>query len=208
MKGTESGKDKVKKICDILRRDTLEPAQQEAEAVVQSAHDSAAKIVAEAHREAERIREEARQDIQRQKNVFHSSLNQACKQALESLKQMIEGRLLNKELGALIGKKTQDPKVLANLIEAVVKAIQEKGIEADLSAYVPAKVPARDVNHLLAEEVLHQLKEKSVLIGTMGGGIEVKLHGENITLDLSDATLKELVANYIRKDFRELIFGA
>ena len=27
MKGTETGKDKVKKICDILRRETLDPAQ-------------------------------------------------------------------------------------------------------------------------------------------------------------------------------------
>ncbi len=60
---------------------------------------------------------------------------------------------------------------------------------------------------LLAHEILEKLKEKSVLIGSFTGGIEVKLHRENITLDMSDDALKELMANYIRKDFRELIFS-
>ncbi len=207
MKGTETGKDKVKKICDILRRETLEPAQREAEDVIQSANESAAKIVMDARREAELVLEDARQEIQRQKNVFQSSLHQACKQALESLKQTIEAQLLNKELGRLISAKTQDPKVLAHLIEAVIQALQERGIEADLSVYIPAKVPARAVNELLAAELLHKLREKSVLIGTIVGGIEVKLHHDNITIDISDATLRELVASYIRKDFREMIFS-
>ena len=61
---------------------------------------------------------------------------------------------------------------------------------------------------LLAHEILERLHEKSVLVGPLTGGIEVKLLKENITIDMSDAALKELVANYIRKDFRELIFGS
>ena len=190
-----------------MRRDTLEPAQAEAEAILLSANGSAAEIIAEARREAEGILEEARQEIQRQKNVFESSLSQACKQAIESLKQTIERQLLNKELGALIGKKMQDAKVLSELIEVVIRGIREKGIDVDLSVYIPAAVPARSVNALLAHEWIDQLREKSAVIGVMSGGIEVKLHQENVTIDISDATLKELVANYIRKDFRELIFN-
>ena len=206
MKGIDTGKDKVKKICDILRRETLEPAKMEAEEVIQSAKNSAAVIVDEAHREAKRINEEARLEIGRQKNVFQSSLAQACKQALESLKQGIEEKLFNQELAKVIGKPMQDPKVLVQLIEAVVKAVEKEGLEANLSVYVPAAVPARAVNTLLAHGIIEKLKEKSVLVGPLTGGIEVKLHKENITVDISDVALKELVANYIRKDFRELIF--
>jgi V/A-type H+/Na+-transporting ATPase subunit E len=207
MKGTEPGKDKVKKICDILRRETLEPAEIEAEQIVSSAKEHAEQIIAAAQSEIERLHEDARQEIERQKNVFQSSLSQACKQALEVLKQNIEEKLFNRELSSLMTKHTQDPKVLAQLVTAVIKGIEKEGIEAALSVYIPAAVPARAVNMLLAHEILEKLKEKSVLIGPLTGGIEVKLHKENITVDISDAALKELVANYIRKDFRELVFG-
>ena len=208
MKGIETGKDKVKKICDILRRETLEPAKNEAEEIIRSAKERAEEIIAAAHKEAEKINVEAGQEIERQRNVFQSSLGQACKQAMQALKQSIEEKLFNQELGRLISKHTQDPKVLAQLIAAVVKGIEKEGIEAVLSVYVPAAVPARSVNTLLAHEIVEKLKEKSVLVGSLTGGIEVKLHKENITVDISDAALKELVANYIRKDFRELIFGS
>lgn len=208
MKGTESGKDKVKKICDILRRETLEPAELEAEQIIRSAKEQAEQIVAAAHKEVEKGHLEARQEIERQRNVFQSSLGQACKQALEALKQGIEEKLFNQELGHLVTKHMQDPKVLAQLITAAVKGIEKEGIEAALSVYIPAAVPARAVNMLLAHEILEKLKEKSVLVGPLTGGIEVKLLKEKMTIDISDAALKELVANYIRKDFRELIFGS
>jgi V/A-type H+-transporting ATPase subunit E len=207
MKGTESGKDKVKKICDILRRETLEPAKTEAEEIIRHAKEQAEEIIATAQKESEKIQEEARQEIERQKNVFQSSLNQACKQAIAALKQGIEEKLFNQELAHLITKHTQDPKILAQLVTAVVKAIEKDGVEADLSVYIPAAVPPREVNSLLAQDIVSKLKEKSVLVGPLTGGIEVKLHKANITVDVSDAALKELVANYIRKDFRGMIFG-
>jgi len=208
MKGTETGKDKVKKICDILRRETLEPAEIEAEQIIRTAKEQAEQIVVTAQQEAEKIHLEARQEIERQRNVFQSSLSQACKQTIESLKQNIEEKLLDQELSHLMAKYTQDPKVLAQLVTAVVKGIEKEGLEATLSVYIPAAVPARAVNMLLAHEILERLKEKSVLVGPLTGGIEIKLHKENMTIDISDAALKELVANYIRKDFRELIFGS
>jgi len=208
MKGTETGKDKVKKICDILRRETLDPAISEAEQIVSSAKEQAEQIVASGNKEVERLKEEARLDIERQRNVFQSSLNQACKQAISALKQNIEEKLFNQELSRIITQHTSDPKVLAQLIEAIVKGIEKDGVDGPLSVNIPASVPASAVNKLLVHGVLERLKEKSVLIGSMTGGIEVKLHKDNITIDVTDAALKELIANYIRKDFREMIFGA
>jgi V/A-type H+-transporting ATPase subunit E len=207
MKGMETGKDKVKKICDILRKETLEPAQLEADEIVQRAHKQADEMIAAARSAIEKMNIEARQEIERQKNIFQSSLTQACKQALEALKESIEEKLFNQELSRLLGTVTQDPKVLEQLITAVIKAIDKEGIDANLSVFIPASVPARSVNALLAKDVIERLKEKSVLVGPMTGGIEVKLHKENITIDITDAALKEIVSGYIRKDFREILFG-
>ncbi len=208
MKGIETGKDKVKKICDVLRRETLEPAMNEAGQIVHAAKEQAEQIVSAAQKETQKLKEEARLEIERQKNVFQSSLNQACKQAMQALKQSIEEKLFNQELSKILAKHTSDPRVLVQLIDAVVKGIEKEGIGGSLSVYIPAAVPAQSVNALLAQNTLEKLKEKSILVGPLTGGIEVKLHHDNITIDISDAALKELVANYIRKDFRELIFGA
>ncbi len=170
MKGTEPGKDKVKKICDILRRETLEPAEEEAEQIIRSAKEQAEQFIAAAKGEVEKLCTKQAQEIERQKNVFQSSLTQACKQAMEALKQSIEEKLFNQELGRLITKHTQDPKVLAQLVTAVVHAIEKEGSGAVLSVYVPAAVPARAVNMLLAHEILEKLKEKSVLVGPLSRG--------------------------------------
>ncbi len=108
----------------------------------------------------------------------------------------------------MITQHASDPKILAQLIEGVIKGIEKDGVDGPLSVNIPASVPVASVNKLLAHGILERLKEKSVLIGSMTGGIEVKLHKDNITIDVSDGALKELIANYIRKDFREMIFGA
>jgi len=208
MKGLESGKDKVKKICEVLKKETLEPAKREAEEILQQAHAEAERIIAEAQAQAKNVGADAKKEIERQRNVFQSSLNQACKQSLEFLKQEIENNLFNKELSSMLTKQTQDPKVLAELITAVVKAIEKEGIDSDLTAYVSSAVPAQVVNSLIAKEILSRLKEKGVVVGSMQGGVAIKLHKDNITLDITDSALKELVSQYIRKDFRDMLFAA
>jgi V/A-type H+/Na+-transporting ATPase subunit E len=207
MKGTDSGSERVKKICDVLRRETLEPARQEAEEIVLEARRQAGALLEEAKQTAEQAQIQAREEIDRQKNIFQSSLHQACKQALEILKQNIEDKLFNQELSRLFAQQMQSPEVISRLIEACVEAIEKEGMQANFSVYIPAAVPARTINEMLGKEILEKLKEKSVLIGPLSGGIEVKLHDQNITIDLSDAALKELVASYVRKDFREFFFG-
>jgi V/A-type H+-transporting ATPase subunit E len=207
MKGTDTGSERVKKICDVLRRETLEPAKREAEELVFEARRQAETILEEAKQAAERLQADAREDIDRQKSIFQSSLYQACKQAMESLKQKIEEKLFNQELSRLFSKATQSPEVVTRLIHAVIKALEKEGVEADLSAYIPAAVSASEINEMLGKEIVNRLREKSVLIGSMSGGIEVKLHGHDITIDISDAALKELVSSFVRKDFREFFFG-
>ncbi len=206
MKGIDTGKDKVKKICDVLKRETLEPARKEAEEIISTAEIKAQQIIQEAKKEAEKIFSEARKEIEKEKNVFQSSLNQACKQALEVLKQDIESKLFNPELSKLLHQPLQEPQVLADLIKAVVGALEKEGTDADLTAIIPKAVAAETVNCLLSKNILQRLKSHSVQVGSREGGIAVKIDKDNITMDITESSLKELVADYIRKDFRETLF--
>ena len=207
MKGLETGSDKVKKICKVLKEETLEPARKEAEDLIEMAKEQAEEILLHAKEQAEKTLAQARSDIEKQKSIFDASLFQACRQTLESLKEKIERKLISPTLSKIVAGSTQNPKDLAALITAAVEALHKEGMEANLSAYIPAFVPIKDVNALLSSGILERLKEKSVLLSPIGGGIEVKLLKENITIDLSDQALKEIVAEYIRKDFRDFIFG-
>jgi V/A-type H+-transporting ATPase subunit E len=206
MKGLETGKDKVKKICDVLKRETLEPARHEAEGIVASARQRADEILANAQSEAKKMVDDALTEIEKQKAIFQASLAQACRQTLEALKEKIEHKLFDPELSKLVMKPMQDPKLMAQLINAIVRALDKEGTKSDLSVVISSSISAKEINELLASEVLQRLKEKGVLISSLSGGIEVKLIDNNITIDLSDEAIREMVAAYIRKDFRDYLF--
>jgi len=97
---------------------------------------------------------------------------------------------------------------LADLVKALIKAVEDEGLATDLSAVIPSSTSAESINELLGKELVNQLKEKSVLIGPMKGGVELKLHKEKITIDMTDTALLELLLDYVRKDFHKYFFAA
>lgn len=204
----EAGKEKVKKICDLLRKETLEPARAEAEGILEQARKEARRIVEQGRQESEAMLKEARGTIESEKEIFQTSLNQACRKSLEFLKEQIEEKLFHAQLKKLIEGHTQDPHVLSEITTALVRAIEKEGIGANLSVFIPETVPAEKVNALLGKTLLEKLKEKGVLLAPIGGGIQVKLVDENVMIDMSAETLRELLASYARKDFRKRIFAS
>jgi V/A-type H+-transporting ATPase subunit E len=206
MKGLETGKDKVRKICEELKRETLDPALQEAERIREQARLEAEALLSAAKIEASRMIDRARQEIERQKAVFQASIAQAVRQTLEFLKEKIEDHLFQDELGALLRPELQSPPVIARLVTAIVTALEKEGTEADLEVYIAAAVPPGEVARLLAAKIVDRLKEKGVLLSSIGGGVEVRVVQDQLTIDLSDEAVRELIANYIRKDFRDLVF--
>lgn len=207
MKTLEKGPDKIKKICAILHSEAIEPAQKEAEDIIQEAKKQAEKIVQQARKEAEKHLIDAKEQVKQENNVFQASLLQGSKQALEALRQYIEDKFFNEKLTSLIDKNAADPNLIANLINAIVKALEKDGLGANLTALVPQIVSPKQLNGLLLQDVLKSLKEQSVSVGNFGGGVQVKLNNKQLTIDISDSALKELLATYVtRKDFRKMIF--
>lgn len=207
MKEIDTGREKVKKICDVLRRETLEPAKQEADEIIHQAKIQAAEIVKSAKEEAEKSKAEAVQEIERQKVVFMTSLNQAGKQALEALKNEIEQKLFNPALSQMFDGPLTNTKVVLDLVEAVVVALKKEGTDTDLDICIPSAVSVKDINTQLLQYIGENLKSCTVTVGSMQGGITVRLGKENITIDITDQALKEWVSTYVRQDFRKILFG-
>lgn len=208
MKSFESGKDKIQRICDTLKKETLEPAKQEARELVENAHMQAKEIVDEAKREAEKRRKDVAEELDEKKRVFDASLNLACRQALETLKQSIEKELFSKELKALVDKEMGETKLIAELLNRFMSSCEEKGIEEEFVAVIPKGISARSINELLSKRVLDRLKNKTVVAGDFAGGVQIQMKGKQITIDISDEVVRDLIGHYIRRDLRDFVFNA
>ncbi len=207
MKTLDKEQDKIQKISEQLRREILEPAQEEARKIIVEAKKKAAQINVEAEKQAEELIQSGRKAIEQERNVFHSSLQQSAKQVIEALRQSIEHNLFNEQLHKIINQATVNPKAIADLIKAITTSIEKEGTAVDLSAIIPKSVSTKEINDLLTDNILKKLKEQSVVLGDFDGGVQVKFLDKNLTLDVTDETLQDLIARYVRKDFRKLIFG-
>ncbi len=207
MKSVDTGKEKVKKICEVLRKETIDPAKKEGNQIIAKARNEGEKIVTNAKQEATRLLYDAKKKIEEERNVFQASINLACKKSIDTLKQEIEKNLFNPQLAAFVGERTKDPKVVAELITAIINGINKEGINGDLRALVSKAVNTEAVNKELSKGIVEQLESKSVELGEIEGGAQVKILNRNLTIDMSDDALKSLLANFVRDDFRSVIFA-
>jgi V/A-type H+-transporting ATPase subunit E len=175
--------------------------------MIENATLRAAEIVEEAQKKAQALIAAAKAEIEEKNKVFQASLQLACRQGIEMLKQKIEGQLFDVQLSEMIVKELTDPKLIAHLIEAFLKIMEEKGIEEEFVAIIPKTIQPRAINALLGSKILEKLQKETVVVGDFAGGVKIQLKGRQITIDISDATIKEILAQYIRRDFREMVFG-
>lgn len=186
---------------------SLEPAREEASRVLQDAEDKAKHIVEQALEQAKGLLEQARAQAKQEEEVFQGNLKQAAKQGMEALRQSIEKELFHKELHGEVQKAMADEKMLGKLIESLVAAIQKEGLQTSLEVQVPKSCDAKALAGQVSGTLLKELKDKELKLGAFGGGIKVRLEGQNLTLDFSDEALIEVLVAYVRKDFRELFFN-
>lgn len=208
MKTLERGQDKIQRICDKIRRETIEPSKEEAQSIIAAAKKKAEEITRDAGHQADHLIKQAKAQIEQERSVFHASLQQAAKQTVEGLRQDLESKFFNEELESILREQLSKPEVISQLVNGIVSAIEKDGITTDLTAVIPRSVSAKDVSALLIQNVRNRLENKPLEIGSFAGGAQVKLINQKMTLDLTDQALKELLAHYMRKDFRHIIFSS
>ncbi len=206
MKNLDSGTEKVKKICEAIKRETIEPALEEANHILTVARDDAVKMIEDARKKSENLLQSAREQMAKEKHVFAASLNQASQQAIETLRQELEKRFFHPEIAKVTQSATQGPEVIARFIDAILIGIKKEGMEADFSVIVPQHVTPEEIALHVVGEGLKQFIAGHVERGPLKGGVQIRFKEDNLTIDISDKTLVEFLAEYIRKDLREILF--
>ncbi len=204
-KRKEQGKQKIQQICEIIKQESIEPAKKKGEAIIEEAQAKAREIIKEAEKQAEAIHQQVRSEIEQERNIFQSSLLQASKLTVESLKQEIIHKLFNQELQHYLDKTMSDPKLIAKLIEEVIKAIEKEGLSTDISVVVTKHLSAKEINGLLGEHVLKKIRDHGVVLGDFTGGAKIAMVDKKMTIDISSRALMEILAGYA-SSFRKVIF--
>lgn len=206
MKTLEKGQDKIKRICEIIKNETLEPAKQEAEEIIKAAELRAEQIIMEAKHQAKKIVEESRRTVELERNVFNSSLSQGAKQSIEYLKQLIENKLFNETIDQFSSKCTSAPEVVAKLMDAIVTGLKKEGTSKELAAIIPQNCSPEEIIRSLAPEIIQQLENHPISIGSFAGGVQIKLLDKKLKLVITDVEIAEFLKQYVRKDFRKFFF--
>lgn len=207
MEIVDSGKDKVKKICDALKKQTLDPAKQEAKTIIDNALKEAEKIVKRAKDEVKELYEEHKKKLQQEKKAFNSSLQLSSVQTLQVLRQELEENLFNKNIAHFFKEATNKEDVVAEFVNVIVKILADQGLDANLQVMIPKSLSKEHVVAKLTKQVLSSLKDHAIVLSDIAGGAKVKLQDKNLVLEMTDESLRVLFEKFIRDDFRAVLFS-
>ncbi len=207
MRLLEKGNDKVKKICEVLKKETLEPAKQQAEEILESANQEAEKIIRQAQEKAAHLINEADAKIRRQEEVFKASINIAHKQSIGKLKAEIRETIFNHALLQKISQELNSASVLTNCIKAIFEGVSKFGLDADAQLILSKNLSKEQVAAAIAQLGLEKIKDKVLLKGDFLAGVQIRIEKENLTVDLTDETVHQLILEFASENLKKLIFN-
>lgn len=201
----ETADNKVKEICAILRKETLEPAQGEAKEIIAAAVKEADDLIRKAKEEVARIREENKLELLKELKVHEGSIQLSIRQGISNLRQNIE-KIFSKELDSEIERVMGKEDVVADVISIVLGLIEKDGLGVNLQVMIPKHVNLEAVCSKLTADFSAKVKKGSIQIEDIKGGAEIKLIDKKISIELTDSAVKELLASYVIPELREKIF--
>lgn len=206
MEALEKGKSKLGEICDILRKETLEPAQNDAKEIVESAKEESQKIIERAHAEAKQIIEEAHSKVEQERKLFENSMDLASKQSFDDLRQKVEQHLFGVELSQLSKDIMKENELIAKLIGALINAIEKEGLKTNLSLALSKSIRPEMISQYLALDMAEKLKKKELVIEQIESGAVIKIIDQKMRVEISEQSLKELMGTFLRDSFRKILF--
>lgn len=204
MKHLDTGSDKIKKICDAIRYETLEPAKQQAKLIVEQATDQAAAIVQEARVQAETILENAKKMHDKEKGIFESSMMHSAKIFKENLKLDIENHFLTGSIAELSANLFKKDELCAKLVSAFVEGLRNKSLNGDLTLILSEELNKEEFVKGLSSNIKNMVA--SVQVQPIAPGISIRSEKDNLRIDLSQQQLTQAIVDALRADFRKYFF--
>ena len=194
----------LKELIDQIKKDGVEAAESEAQAILKAANDEAEKIILSAKAEAERILQEAKKENERITKSSEDAIRQAGRNLLISFRESVA-----RELKAIVGENVNavySSDAFAGLIISIVESWAKKPDAEDIAVILNTQ----DLNKL-EETLLAVLKEKMLKGITLkandnfDGGFRVAVNNGSAYYDYSAEAVVDMLSNYLSPKVTELL---
>jgi len=201
-----SSDERLAAICQVVRNETLDPALKEAEQIKLEAELEANKIKEHAKKEAENLIHETKKEIEAKQAAFSSALEQATRQTLDLIRQRIEEELFSPQLTALLDKEFSDEARSAHILDLIIENLQKEGLEGNLGVWLGKKLPKEQIAQHLVQASLKAVPKEGLLVSNHSYGLVVKVLDKHISVEITPESVRDLIASFLRADFRKLLY--
>ncbi len=201
---------KVQEIVSLLKNDGVEAGRVEAERIVAQAREEAAAIVKQAEAERDRAVDEAGREKEKLQAAAEANIRMAVSQGINLFKQAVEHKLLDASVMERV-KKELSGDTVGSAVLTIVEAFARSGFASnDLSIILNPEEAASLRTSLLAgvAEKLSSDTRIEVKEAAIPDGFVITSSGGNLTLEVTEETIQEVLLAFLRSDFRKLFLNA
>jgi V/A-type H+-transporting ATPase subunit E len=186
---------KLENLIEKIKKDGIDEAQKESQAIIDKANQEAAAIIDEARAKAKKLIEDGQKEVERLKINGEKSLQQAARDLTLSLKEQLVAlfdRLLKQKISESLS-----PEFLKDMIVKIIdKWSQEKKVA------IEALVSEKDKKKL-EELLMHELKEEAKktidikISTTIEKGFRIGIKGQDVYYDFTDESILEALKEFL-----------
>ena len=191
-------------LIDQIKKDGVEAAETEAEAIVKAAKENAKQIIADAQAQADKILSHAKVETERMTKSSEDAIRQAGRNLLISFRESV-----TRELRAIVGENVASvysSDAFAGLVIGIVEGWANKPDAEDIEVILNTQ----DLNKL-EETLLAALKEKMLKGITLkandnfAGGFRIAVNNGSAYYDYSAEAVVDMLSNYLSPKVTELL---
>ncbi len=202
----ETADNKVKEICEMLRKETLEPAQNQAKKIIEDAENEAEELIRKAREEIHHLREKNKLELEKELKVHEGSIQLAISQGVSTFRQRIE-KMFSHELDLEIERDMGKEDVVAAAISLILGLIEKEGLGVNLSVMLPKHVDLAAICSKLKHDFSEKVRKAAIQLDDIKGGALIKLKDKKMSIELTDTAIKDLLASFVIPELREKIFS-
>lgn len=194
----------LRELIDQIRKDGVEAAETEAEAIVRAADEKAEKIIADAKAQAEKLLSDAKKENERMVKSGEDAIRQAGRNLLITFRESVTRELdviLNQNVNAVYSSES-----LAQIIINVIESWAKKPDTEDLTVILNSETLRN-----LEDTILAGLKEKMIEGVTLkagdnfDGGFRISASSTGAFYDYSAESVVEMLSQYLSPKVTELM---
>ncbi|MCX7655696.1 MAG: V-type ATP synthase subunit E [Treponemataceae bacterium] len=195
----------LQELLDKIKRDGVEAATAQAEAIIQEAKQRAAALIEQAKKEAENQLKRAQEETARLEKASIAAIEQAARNSLLQFKEEVQ-TLLNQLVTSSV-EKGYDEKVLQECLPIILTEWARKGADS-LDVLLPATELERLKGSLLkklSDELAKGVELKADR--TLKQGFRIAQKDGAVYYDFSAPAVAELLCTYLNPRLAEILRG-